>query len=613
MTSERNIDYTPFLRSAYIDPIRTVTVIDDEYPTLETLIDGQLSNYNKNDIDRLRNVITQARKKEFNWLLDVYDGSELSHDSEDIAGKLYHSDLLILDYHLDGEDDGSCDITLNLIEKLANSSHFNLVVVHTKGYEGNINTVFQDIVFKMQKEPNIGAFPERLSNKVDEYLNNWEDAADMDGLEEKLINSISTIQLLQLCKDEKSELLDGSSNSKYLSELKTLYNSKPENVKFSFPLLIKWLCTRKFSKHSDSFGENDYGHFDWKVSGDYNFLKTDNLFLTVVGKQKTSIKEIPDRLLGALSCWNPHPNKLVLAKLRHEVESMGISAAQNIINKKYLQAAWLRKLLEIEDDRALQSATWNVTSKLWEELANETKNNVSKFALKLAHELRKKGSTHEVLQLFVEEHIIENSNQQAYHENCFSCSKSVESYHLNTGHIIQENSNFWLCLSPACDLVPGQKEAGSFLPVTLVRLYDAKSAWISTKARMAETLKVDPSQLDPSLNNIEEQVLSYSKNNNLIFVKLPEKEDISCFSFTVGIDGKANPNAREYWVANAGIFDEESKEVILHYGCTESKQVQIKSINAKVVAELRYEYALNLLARLGFAKSRVGLDFVGAN
>ena len=32
---ENNFDYKPFLKEAYIQPIRTVTVIDDEYPTLE--------------------------------------------------------------------------------------------------------------------------------------------------------------------------------------------------------------------------------------------------------------------------------------------------------------------------------------------------------------------------------------------------------------------------------------------------------------------------------------------------------------------------------------------------------------------------------------------------
>ena len=39
-------------------------------------------------------------------------------------------------------------------------------------------------------------------------------------------------------------------------------------------------------------------------------------------------------------------------------------------------------------------------------------------------------------------------------------------------------------------------------------------------------------------------------------------------------------------------------------------EMNIISVEAKIVAELRYEYALNLLGRLGVSKSRVGLDFI---
>ncbi|QKN24844.1 hypothetical protein HHJ52_11505 [Escherichia coli] len=38
MLDNSTFDYKPHLKSAYIDPIRTVTVIDDEYPTIDDLI-----------------------------------------------------------------------------------------------------------------------------------------------------------------------------------------------------------------------------------------------------------------------------------------------------------------------------------------------------------------------------------------------------------------------------------------------------------------------------------------------------------------------------------------------------------------------------------------------
>ena len=67
-----NFDYTPFLKQSYIDPIRTVTVIDDEYPTLEELVILGNEDFADDDLDRLYDIIEISRKKEFNWLLDVY-------------------------------------------------------------------------------------------------------------------------------------------------------------------------------------------------------------------------------------------------------------------------------------------------------------------------------------------------------------------------------------------------------------------------------------------------------------------------------------------------------------------------------------------------------------
>lgn len=65
-------------------------------------------------------------------------------------------------------------------------------------------------------------------------------------------------------------------------------------------------------------------------------IKTEDLFITVLGKKDTPISDIPNQLLEALSNSKPHPHKLILSKLRSEIESNGSYAASNIINKKIL-------------------------------------------------------------------------------------------------------------------------------------------------------------------------------------------------------------------------------------------------------------------------------------
>ncbi len=42
----------------------------------------------------------------------------------------------------------------------------------------------------------------------------------------------------------------------------------------------------------------------------------------------------------------------------------------------------------------------------------------------------------------------------------------------------------------------------------------------------------------------------------------------------------------------------------------ESGELEITKVNARIVAQLRYEYALNLVNKLGTEFTRIGLDFV---
>jgi hypothetical protein len=608
-------DYKPFLKEAYINPIRTVTVIDDEYPTLESLIIKSKDEFNQKDVSRLTDIIEVSRKTEFNWMLDVHDGED---KGSIVAQRLHHSDLLILDYHLDGEDDGVCEQSINILKHLADNSHFNLVAVHTKGYTGpggTVRDVFRDIVVAMQERPNIGNLNAKILANLNEGLDEW--GFEIDEIRKKLLNSISDLDLLYLCKNHGTGLATGKIKSPYLNEFYSLYDEKPDEAKVPLPILLKWLCIQKFEFISDLFGTKTYNYFNWGIEDNVNWLKADDLFLTVIGKKDTPVAQIPEQLIDALVKWAPHPHKLILAKFRHEIERNGVSASQNILNKEYLQAAWLNDLIESSDQYSIGTNTWNTTIKLWEELAYQIKHEVSDFAIKLTTSLQRANSKENpILELFVDNQVLSEKELQLVHANCFSCSKGIDTHHISTGHILEIDNKYWLCMTPSCDLVPGQKESVSeYLPITLVQLYDAKQAWNQTRKSMLEFLNVDKKQL-PKLSTTEElqQILKYATANNLIFVKLkPGDDTISYLSFTVGIDGKANPKAKDFLVTNKGVFDPKTRSLSLFLTdiCTEEAVPKIYQKTATVVAELRYEYALNLLSRLGIAKSRIGLGFAG--
>ncbi|HGY7112981.1 TPA: hypothetical protein ACNTH0_005488, partial [Escherichia coli] len=113
--------------------------------------------------------------------------------------------------------------------------------------------------------------------------------------------------------------------------------------------------SEKLHRYADQFNNKTSKFFDWGTNENHNWIKTEDLFITVLGKKDTPISDIPNQLLEALSNSKPHPHKLILSKLRSEIESNGSYAASNIINKKFLQAAWLKELLQKEDEYAIKT------------------------------------------------------------------------------------------------------------------------------------------------------------------------------------------------------------------------------------------------------------------
>lgn len=606
MLNNATFDYRPHLKSAYIDPIRTVTVIDDEYPTIDDLIVSDKSDFSQDDIYRLKEIIDISRSEEYNWLLDVYNGKEKKVQEGTVSNRLHHSDLLILDYHLDGEDSGYCKKSIDIIKNLSENRHFNIVAVHTKGYDGHkgsVNEVLIDIIVSLQKRPSLSILSENLKIRIDNGLDDWE--IDEPGVKDELINSISTIDLLYLINNFESSLCLQTFHHDLLDIFYDIYGRKPEDITIPKPLVLKWIISEKLDRYTEHFSDKTSKFFDWGINQNCNWIKTEDLFITVLGKKDTPISEIPNQILEALSNSKPHPHKLILSKLRSEIESNGSYAASNILNKKFLQAAWLKELLENRDEHAIKTAAWQAVTKLWEELAYEIKINLDEFTINLVRDIKNIPSP---LNYFIEKNTLEDELEQIKHANCFSCSKKITAHHLVTGHVLKFNNNHWLCLTPMCDLVPGQKNGNSLLPVTLVKMYDAKVALDNTRQSMQKELNLDAL---PPIDDDEaiRKILNYSTQNNLLFIQPETEGKIHILSFTVGLDGKANPKVMDCYVQNQGIFYEE-KKIMLKYAETINDEMTIKTVEAEIVAELRYEYALNLLGRLGVSKSRVGLDFI---
>lgn len=617
--TEAPLEYLDFIRQAFIDPIRSVSVVDDEYPTLDNMLARQKkytemeyrystadeSQIKKEVIDNLIPIVELCRSLDHNWMLDVYDGKPL----EEIAGqlrfaqRLTHSDLLILDYHLEGEHDGPGKLALGILRQLANVDHFNLVVVHTKGYQsspGNVAPVLRDIVAALQKKPEFKQISERKAKEVEEKIDDeWKDVDQ--SIREKLQESLTDLDLLYLVRDygikdkERKSFLE----SEYANSFRAIYKNKPTDIDLNEHLLFWWVLSKRFEKICPQFSSDGAERVDWGRNGSINWVRTDKLFVTIIGKEVNADK-LPECLVTALADWNPHPHKLLMAKLRHEVDEKGISIATDILENHYVQAHWLEKLISVEPN-ALPTEIWDIIEKHWEELASRTRDSLSDFANQMITCLKNGCNVQEIKDKFINPGVSSDLRNISAYANCFNCSKAITGHHLTTGHVLKilegTTAQYWLCLSPACDLVPGQKEVklGNYLPVKLVQLYDVRTAFADDSGKV------------PDVEDAFKQALSVANSNEMLFLKIDKT--IVALSFTSRF-GKANPKWEQFYAENNGIFKSDKEIPLKRIMADKANALVFEPREAEVVAQLRYEYAINLLQKLGSSMTRVGLDFV---
>jgi|CXWL01.1.fsa_nt_gi hypothetical protein len=588
------IEYRDLIREVYIDPIRTVVVIDDEFPSLDGLIAEKWYGENgrswtKENAENVKNILAACRHKDRRWLVDVHDGKKISTDDDQyIASHLHQSDLMILDYHLDGND-GSGDKAISILKELAANDHFNMVIVYTKGYEnsaGDISRVIREIAIGLtSKNANLELDVKSLQ-EITDYLEEWE--IEEEGITDKLKDTIG--EMAYLCVNHQSPIdwkkIKTESEFQDAVSAFTSKENKPSKFK-NYSLFFRWLVHEQQKKleRERKLSQIDLGqvHFN-STENNINWIRTSRLFITVIHKGENDPDSLPDKLVEALNTWQPEPHRLIMAKMRAALDKRGVLAEEEILNDSALQTAWFEELLT--EDILQRKLNVNKTiERHWESLGHSLQTEVSDFACKVTGYLCGLNSDEAYKKHFPETKRLDKT-QVLSAANCYHCSKSIEGNHLTTGHILKIGTEYWLCLSPACDLEPGQgkgwqKNLKPNMPFKAVRLYEEK--------------------------NIKKALESVSYGNYL-FLKIESK--IIVFSFLPGGDSaSSNPRWEQMFANNQGIFTNSDKQISLRRIDNKKDQLVVLETTAHIAAHLRYEYALNLLQRLAASLSRVGLDF----
>jgi len=588
--ASKPIEYRDLIKEVYIDPIRTVVVIDDEFPSLDGMIaekwygesgrSGTLEN-----AEKVKNILAACRRADRRWLVDVHDGKDISTDDDlCIASHLHQSDLMILDYHLDGND-GNGDKAISILRELADNDHFNMVIVYTKGYgndAGDLDRVIREIALGLTSNKSDLVLNPQSLNKVTEYLEEWED--EEEGITDKLKATIDENAYLFVNHQLKIDWGKNKKTPEFQEAISLFENTanKPFNLKDS--LFLRWLIHEQQKKLENKLSPDNLGRVNFRYSENgINWIRTNRLFITVIHKEQNNPDSLPDKLVEALNHWQPKPHRLLMTKMRAALDARGVLSEEEVLDNPYLQAAWFEELLVEEVSLRALNVNKNI-ARHWEGLSNSIQSEVADFATKVTEFLCGLDRS-EAVETYCPHDFGKNRAQVLAEANCYHCTKAIQGNHLTTGQVLKINSEFWLCLSPACDLEPGQekgwlKNLKPNMPFKAVRLYE----------------EIDLSNALKAVNN-----------GNHLFLKIDST--IKSFCFLPGESVTSNPRWEQMFAVNQGIFVDDSNSLQIRRIYTEREQLVITEHSSQVVAHLRYEYALNLLQRLAVSLSRVGLDF----
>ena len=231
-------------------------------------------------------------------------------------------------------------------------------------------------------------------------------------------------------------------------------------------------------------GEDESFKLSWSTDP-VKWIKSDSAF--VAFSKKSHDNDLISELQSALNDWCPKPSRLFLAKIRAEMDESGFAVQEQALGSDHAAAYWYDRLLRATDETERGWLVAESVSRHSDQLMDIVLRNVEDFVMRLAEaeiaNQEKNVSTWICKNRFHIDLEHEATRRRAALEhNEFVCSKKPEGWHLTTGHVFSiSEGEYWICLSPACDIVPAQvskwniETSGDNLPFLAVKLRPIKN------------------------------------------------------------------------------------------------------------------------------------------
>ncbi|MFT6091290.1 response regulator receiver domain [Sulfitobacter sp.] len=576
--------YEKLVSSAFIDPIRSVTIIDDAYPTWESWLNGDavihegtvsLSNgagKTETPAKQIRDIISRFRSMSPALNVDIHDGQE----TDGVSSYFHQSDLVVLDYELSADapkERNSLQIAKTL---LTQNTHFNLIVMHTSetDLELPFNNVLRALLSPLEwLDEEAVQRGEELAYDVDDY----EALMASFGIQEFAcaMNLGSAEAVRKAIKDNgryfqaaQQQLQDAWTDESIEDVAQYLLSSfqqkagdtltgeaKPSMLSFSFEAL-PWIRT--------SFG-------------------------FIVFSNKTDHPNPLETLKTALCKWEPTPSRLISAKIRSALEAQGISYEDELLQDPLVGWKQYRQMISLGTDT--EALIKSEISRHMENFSDGLAPAVTEFGTEMVNVDRvdDAGETSAFANIY--RFTKEDEQTACLQYNCSVSLKPAAGGHLSTGQILCCEERKFLVLTPLCDLVPGRGARASDLKeVSVVEL----------------TAVTGDGPVRKALRN--------ATSNHYVFLPDVNGTVAPHHIYKGDVSSNSVPKSRSWFVRNGGVFEvtDGIKSLVtyeIHTGAEGRPEYQEKTYQL-FEFQLRYEYALHFLSKIGNKASRIGLDFI---
>ncbi|MEN3785877.1 response regulator receiver domain [Aeromonas veronii] len=600
--------YSELVSETYCDnAIRSVVMVDDDFISYSDLV-AQLDNRNDLTAAKVNASKKAASLMQFfqskNMLCDIDNGGT---DGLLDVNRLRKSDLIIIDYHL---ENNSPEKTLGILSKLRSSKQMNMVVVYTNE---DLDKVFMNILAKFHGGTNINqVIIEQESEELETF---WQ---------ESIVPQLEARTGVHPSKDEIINYIKTGCINSVKGKLFSINEFRAVELRNYADIIAKMIFEYSIT-NIISLQQIDEEHKRLPIecgNNDTKWIKSNNIFITLFNKSDADddSQDLWGGLNSSLCDWEPSYYNIIRSEIQNEIYADSLAFSINLDNDNYGQAALLNEILKNSDQQLLVKNINTIYQNIADEFLfrlsqNEDLRNFifstinyysseleAVIATKAAEAAAAEAAAAEAAQAAaIRERInycakkLNVGSDPKHHLNMYHAlnmnlsSRNYEEKYISTGTVLfnQNNSNWFLCVSAACDMVPSQgndayhKRLNPHRLIRVINLFQVKETDAVIEAENSK------------------YVYTYDNKKRRFFSVLSPESGLPKIDYFIILKHTTQSGER---IAKA----------ILLKSSLDGESIEHEEIELKLKSQLRTGYAERFQLIANNHSGRIGVDYVSA-